>query len=100
MGSEAEARAGRLAELIEEHREVLQDPSCLDDCSEEHRYLLVEKSSRSAEVWLTTHGSPEAAAAYRDGQEYPEDWSDAKLVDLDSGDELVPTTTFVREVTS
>lgn len=47
------------------------------------RYLLCERSSRFGRAWFTLHESPEDAAEYHDGQEYPEDWGELELVDLD-----------------
>jgi hypothetical protein len=85
-----EARRKRLAPLIE--RFPLQDPAQFADPVAElaaaGRFLLVEQSRYDARHFLSSHASPEQAAAYRDGQEYPEDWEIVTLVDLDTGHEF------------
>jgi len=50
----------------------------------EERFLLIEYDDRAG-CWLTSHPSPESAASYLDGQEYPPNHSD--LRDLDNPDD-------------
>jgi hypothetical protein len=80
-------RAERLAELVAKYPP--QDPGALpDDVGEgepEHRFLLVERTHYDGLHYLTTHETPEDAADYHDGQEYPDDWSIVELIDLDTG---------------
>ena len=82
------ARRRRVAELVERH--PLQDPAQFGDPVAElaaaGRFLLVEKSRYDALHFLSAHDSPEQAAEYVDGQEYPDDWKIVTLVDLDTGD--------------
>lgn len=57
------------------------------------RFVLVEASiSGNPERYITTHESPEDAAAYHDGQDHPEEWAIEVLVDLDTGARLSPNT--------
>lgn len=56
------------------------------------RYLLIEKNVRGG-YWLTSHRTPEEAAAGHDNQEYVEDWEPELLVDLVTGDRYRGVTT-------
>ena len=85
-----DARRQRLAALVE--RFPLQDPAQfadpVADLAAAGRFLLVEQSRYDALRFLSAHADTEEAAAYRDGQEYPEDWAVVTLVDLDTGEEF------------
>lgn len=59
------------------------------------QFLLIERSPQYGKIWYTLHASPEDAAGYHDGQEYPEDWGTLELVDLDA-----PQREFYVEVTT
>lgn len=63
------------------------------------RYLLIEQNiGRAAHAqshWFSTHESLDAAWAYHEGQEYAEDWSVVRAVDLDTGASYAPGTTTV-----
>jgi hypothetical protein len=67
------------------------------------RYLLVEENVGSAKVeqpcYLSTHDSPQEAATYAAGQEYPEDWAVRYLLDLDTGERFSAevSITFIPE---
>lgn len=50
------------------------------------RFVLVEVSKYDGSLYLTSHATPEDAAAYHDGQEEPSDWPVHELVDLDTGE--------------
>ena len=57
------------------------------------RFALVEKQRTGGGYFLSDWESADAAAEYHDGQEGPEDWEVAALVDLDTGEELTADTT-------
>lgn len=76
-------RQERLRDFIA--RYPMHDPGSEPEA--DGRWLLIERnvSHGTPPYWLTTHDTPEAAADYHDGQEYVEDWTLVKLVDLDTG---------------
>lgn len=61
------------------------------------RFLLVERSTIDGGFHHSVHASPEDAAGYVDGSEYPEDWTEQGLWDLEDGTCYYPqrTTVFV-----
>lgn len=71
----------------------------LEDPTETHalladttgRFLLIERNAHalsSGGLWLTRHDTPEDAAEAHDSQEYPEEWYECWLVDLETGTDL------------
>jgi hypothetical protein len=64
--------------------EELEDPA---------RWLLVEESRYDGSVWLTDASSPEEAIAVHDQQECVEDWNVVGVVDLDTGEVVLPSAT-------
>lgn len=94
-------RKARWNEVVESYQ------PCLDDHPDEvksrfedgDRFALVEKSrfDRDGDTYfLASFTTPEGAADYHDGQEWPEDWIIQRLIDLDTGDGFYPDvrTTF------
>jgi len=72
------------------HEYPLQDPAQFADpvadlAAAPGRYLLLERSTDGNGHFASVHHSPDAAAEYIDGQEYPDDWELVTLVDLDTG---------------
>jgi hypothetical protein len=55
--------------------------------------LLREYSPHYTRVWYTLHPSLEAAAAYHDGQENPEDWGEYKAFSVQALATLTPNFT-------
>ena len=76
-------RTERLQQLVD-HLHPAGDDTSLDS-SDPDRYLLVEKSGNTGELWFTLHPSLGYAATYWAGQEYPEQWSPQGVIDLDTG---------------
>jgi hypothetical protein len=77
------AYAERLSELVETYDTYgTLDTSGLDA---NMRYLLVERSTRDREYFLTTHNDRQGAAEYHDNQESAEDWTIEVLIDLAFG---------------
>lgn len=61
------------------------------------RWLLIERSVHDGSLYLTTHDSPQDAAAYHESQECPDYWDVDALIDLDTGTSLRPVTTTTWE---
>lgn len=75
--------ASRLAELAEECP-MTSDAPVYDEAKP---YLLIEENVRGGEWWLTMFSTPDDAADYHAGQEYPDEWNIDRLVDLRDGSE-------------
>lgn len=88
----AARRASTLRRLAEDEA---FDPSCsLEDAVDDvRRFLFVERSVHSGGASWATFDSPEDAASYHLGQECPEYWDAAYLLDLDTGERLSPVAT-------
>jgi hypothetical protein len=71
----------------------------IEDLKDPARWLLVEESRYDGSVWLTDAQSPEEAVAAHDQQEYAGDWNVVGVVDLDTGEVVLPsaTRTFLGE---
>ena len=57
-------------------------------------FILVEKSRHDSSYYVTVHDTPQGAAEYHDGQEYPEDWNIEFLENVETGEILEPQTSF------
>jgi hypothetical protein len=79
-----------------EHEGQIYDRELTDPSG---RYLLVEVSRFDGTLLLSSHNSPEVAAAYHDGQDEPADWPVLELIDLEAG-EAVPHVTEVTHQTT
>ena len=89
----------KTTQLIDDAREVYYLPPVDDECQNEDttgRYVLLERGHYGS-TWATWHESPADAAAYSDGQEYPEDWEATVLIDTETGRRLTPKRTFTFE---
>lgn len=84
----------RLAELV-----ATYPPSDPDALSADPVFVLVERSIYDGSYYLTGHDSAAGAANYHDSQEYAEDWTIVKLVDLTTGEELTAVPNTIFEVT-
>lgn len=85
----------RLAQIVEEFGPGCNDrEACIDSCQGK-RFILIESSTHDGSYWLSGHDSLEEAAQYRDGAEYPHDYSVEALVDLTTGEEFTTKTTWV-----
>jgi hypothetical protein len=60
-------------------------PDWSPDDLDEGRFVLVEASTYGNGFWLSSHPTPEEAAAYHDDQESADDWSIRELVDRETG---------------
>jgi hypothetical protein len=98
MSNTFEERKKRCLEIIEEYC-VPNYADIYDDIEEERlaRYLLVERGRHHD--WASSHEWIVSALAAHDDQEYPEDWSVARLVDLDTEKEYetIRKTSIVSE---
>ena len=88
--------SAQLDAYVAEHEGQIHDRELADPSG---RYLLVEVSRFDGTLFLSSHESPEAAAAYHDGQDEPGDWPVHKLIDLEAG-EAVPHVTEVTHETT
>lgn len=86
--------ADLLAEIHVDHGVATELPAATETPAE--RYVVVEKSTRDGDYWLTLVDTLDEATNVCDSQEYPEDWSTEYLYDLDTGEQLEPieTTTW------
>lgn len=69
-----------------------------DNDDDRLRYMLLEENFYDKSAFVTTFDTPEEAAVYHDGQEYPEDWRIVALVDTQTGEEYYPVTTTTWEL--
>ncbi|MDA8316479.1 MAG: hypothetical protein M0010_15110 [Actinomycetota bacterium] len=85
----AARRANTMRRLAEDEA---FDTSCsIEDAVDDvHRFLLVERSVISGGASWATFDSLEEAASYHVGQECPEYWDAAYLLDLDTGERFSP----------
>lgn len=86
-------RAELLAYYQEHDRS--HDGFSYEDVGEE-RYILIQRAVEryGSGVWITDHATPEDAASYVLGDEYPEDWLTERLHDTKTGTDLAPSMTI------